>query len=246
VGVAVLDTHDGSHLAHRGDEQFAMCSTFKWLLAAAVLAQVDRGAITLDQSIRYGSVDVLSNSPVTAAHVGAGALTIDLLCAAVVEVSDNTAANLLLPLVDGPSGLTSYLRKHGDRYTRLDRNELTLNTNLLGDPRDTTTPNSMVETMNRLLVGDALSANSRDRLIGWLKNCRTGLSRIRSGIPSDWIAGDKTGTGYNGAVNDVAIAWPPKRPPLLIAVYLSESQASVEALSAIHARVGGIVATHFA
>jgi beta-lactamase class A len=245
VGVAALDTSNGAHLSHRGDERFAMCSTFKWTLAAAVLAKVDRGEIALDQPVRYNARDLLSNSPVTTLHASEGMISVNSLCESTVEVSDNTAANLLLSLIGGPAGLTSYLRKQGDHVTRLDRNEISLNSNLPGDVRDTTTPNSMVSAMHKILVDDALSAASRNRLLDWLKNCRTGLSRIRAGFPADWQAGDKTGTGANGAVNDVAIVWPPNRPPILIAVYVSESQASVETLNTVHARIGAIIATHF-
>ena len=42
VGVFAVDTGSGRQLAHRADERFPMCSTFKWALAAAVLARVDR------------------------------------------------------------------------------------------------------------------------------------------------------------------------------------------------------------
>ena len=53
------------------------------------------------------------------------------------------AANLLLPMVGGPEGLTAFMRAHGDSVTRLDRNEPALNENAPDDPRDTTTPAAM-------------------------------------------------------------------------------------------------------
>ncbi|MDX2055053.1 MAG: serine hydrolase [Polyangiaceae bacterium] len=49
LGVFAVDTSSGRELAHRADERFAMCSTFKWVLAAAILADVDRGKLALDQ-----------------------------------------------------------------------------------------------------------------------------------------------------------------------------------------------------
>src|SRR5476651_558498 len=39
IGLAAIDTRNGKTLKHRADERFAMCSTFKWTLAAAVLAK---------------------------------------------------------------------------------------------------------------------------------------------------------------------------------------------------------------
>ena len=246
IGVAAVDTASGIRLANRGSERFAMCSTFKWLLAAAVLAEVDRQGLDLERRVAYGPEDLLEHAPVTAAHVSEGALRTAALCEAAVEVSDNTAANLLLKLIGGPQALTGYLRGIGDFETRLDRYEPDLNSNSTNDVRDTTTPESMIATMQKILLGNALSANSRRLLLAWLKGSKTGLHRLRAGLPSQWMVGDKTGTGDNGAVNDIAIAWPPRRAPLLIAAYLSGSRASADTLNAAHARIGRIVAGTFA
>jgi beta-lactamase class A len=160
----------------------------------------------------------------------------------VVEVSDNPAANLLLKMIDGPAGFTQFTRSLGDSVTRLDRYELALNSNLPGDPRDTTTPRAMVNSMEQVLTGPVLSATSRELLIGWLVNSPTGLKRLRAGLPATWRVGDKTGTGANGAVNNLAIAWPPERKPILIALYLSESTQSIDALSVAHAEIAKILA----
>jgi beta-lactamase class A len=103
----------------------------------------------------------------------------------------------------------------------------------------------MVGTMTTILLGDALSANGRERLIGWMKNSRTGLNRIRAGLPRDWIAGDKTGAGANGAANDNAIVWPPDRAPILIAAYLSGSPGTPEARDAAHAEIGRVIVRAF-
>jgi beta-lactamase class A len=245
IGLAVLDTGSGRRLRYRADERFAMCSTFKLALAATVLERIDHGALKLDQWVAYGQGDLLSYAPVTRAHVAEGGMRVEGLCAAAVEVSDNTAANLLLTLVGGPAGFTAALRRHGDRVTRLDRNEVSLNTNLAGDPRDTTTPDAMVATMRKVLLGDALTPASRARLIGWLKQSTPGLGRLRAGFPATWQAGDKTGTGSNGAINDLAIAWPPARGPVLVACYMSGSTRDTDTLSAAHKQIGGLVAGAF-
>ncbi|MEX2125309.1 MAG: class A beta-lactamase [Woeseia sp.] len=246
VGVMAIDTGDGLEISHRADERFAMCSTFKWILAAFVLSQVDQDEVALDERLSYGTEDLLDYAPVAKKHVEAGWLTVEALCQAAVAISDNTAANLLLNRVGGPAELTAFLRQSGDTVTRLDRNEPTLNTNVAGDERDTTSPRAMAGTMNRILLGDLLSMPSRDRLIRWLKETTTGLDRLRAGLPSDWVAGDKTGTGANGAANDVAIAWPPNRKPVLIAAYLSEADATPEARNAAHARIATAIAQSMA
>jgi len=219
-----------------------MASTFKLPLAAAVLERCDRGVLRLDQQVPYGASDLVPHAPETQKNLARGFMTIQELCAAIVTVSDNPAANLLLKQLGGPAELTRFLRSLGDDTTRLDRIEPDLNTNTPGDPRDTTTPRAMVETMQHVLLGSTLSPASREKLIGWLVEAQTGMKRIRAGLPSTWRAGDKTGTGANGAVNDIAIAWPKRSAPILIAIYMSESSESVDALSAAHAEVAGLVA----
>ena len=248
VGVYAVDTASERIVAHRADERFAMCSTFKWLLAAAVLARVDRGELSLDERVAFSERDFVGHAPVTRARVAEGAMSVDDLARAAVTVSDNTAANLLLTKIGGPPALTELARGVGDTVTRLDRSEPELNTNHPGDPRDTTSPRAMVGTMRRILLPsasasrDVLAAASRERLTGWLRACETGRERLRAGFPPGWAVGDKTGTGERGAVNDVAIAWPPARPPILVAAYMSDGRAD----AAAQAQVGRIVAAAFA
>jgi len=220
-----------------------MCSTFKWVLAAAVLARADRTQLSLDEPIPYGSTDLLEYAPITREHVAEGYMTIAELAQAAVTVSDNTAANLLLTKVGGPAGFTAFVRSLGDGVTRLDRNEPTLNTNDPGDPRDTTSPRAMVGLMRQVLCGDTLSLAGRNRLLGWLRGCETGKERLRAGLPQEWIVGDKTGTGQRGAVNDVAIALPSgARAPILVASYLSDGNSELTALVAAHSDIGRLVA----
>lgn len=233
----VLDTQTGRELGHREDERFAMASTFKWVLAACVLAAVDRGELRLEESIPFGSADLLEHAPVAREHVGEGVLSVEDLLEAAVVVSDNTAANLLLQKIGGPAGLTTFVRSLGDQVTRLDRMEPELNENAPGDPRDTTSPRAMVGLAQRLLLGETLRASSRERLLSWLVACATGRNRLRAGLPADWKAGDKTGGGAHAAVNDVAIAWPLGQRPILIASYLSEGFADLPELEAVHAEV---------
>lgn len=241
LGVHVLDTATGRRAGHRQDERFAMCSTFKFLAAALVLARVDQGKEGLDRRITYSRNDLVTYSPVTEKHAGTDGMTMARLCEAAVTLSDNTAANLMLASFGGPAGLTAYMRSLGDPHTRLDRIEPGLNEARAGDPRDTTTPAAMVGSMQKILLGDALSPGSRALLLQWLDDNKTGGERIRAGLPADWKVGDKTGTGENGAANDIAILRPPGRPPLLLSVYLTETKASMADRNAAHAAVAAAV-----
>ena len=245
IGVAAIDTGDSQRIEYRGTERFPMCSTFKFLLAAAVLQKVDGNEEQLDGEIFYRPSDLLEWAPVTKEHVKDGSMTLEALCAAVIQYSDNTAANLLLQRIGGPVKLTRCLRSLGDDVTRLDRIEPSLNSAIEGDDRDTTSPDSMVSDLNVLLLDDRVSQDSRRRLEAWLAGNTLGTKRLRAGLPSAWRIGDKTGTGENGARGDIAIVRPPNRAPILVAVYLVGSARPSADLDAAFAEIGRIIAVVF-
>jgi beta-lactamase class A len=242
LGVAVFDTASGLELQYRAGERFAMCSTFKFLAAAAVLKRVDDGEEQLDRRIPFGESDLDSYAPVTRQHLNDGGMSLLDLCAAAVVWSDNTAGNLLLRALGGPQGVTRFARSFGDAVTRLDRTEPTLNTAIPGDERDTTSPAAFLQDMRVLLRTDMLSASSRRQLEEWMVAAKTGLKRIRAGVPPSWRVGDKTGTGENATANTVAILYPPGRPPILAAVFYTGSQGSPDDRNAVHAEIGNVIA----
>ncbi|GEO98920.1 beta-lactamase [Methylobacterium haplocladii] len=228
LGVATLDTGSGRRLSYRAEARFPLCSTFKLLAAAAILAQVDKRREQLDRRVPYTTADLVDYSPTTKIRAAEGAMPLADICEAAITLSDNTAGNLMLAQIGGPAGLTAFLRAGDDAVTRLDRIEPDLNEALPDDPRDTTSPRAMVSDLERLVVGDALSAGSRGQLTAWLLANQTGGTRLRAGMPRDWRVGDKTGTGDRGTANDVGILLPPGGAPILAAVYLTESTGSAE------------------
>jgi beta-lactamase class A len=244
LGVHVLDSQSGKRIAYDDDSRYAMASTFKLPLAAALLWQTDHGAFPLTRTLPISKASLLPTSPAVQARLAAGgdSMTIAELCAAVVMQSDNAAANVLLQGIGGPPGFTQFMRSIGDKVTRLDRTELDLNENQPGDERDTTTPRAMVDSLLRIFTQSVLSLSSRALLIDWMGQAATGLDRVRAGLPKSWPSGDRTGTGGNGAVNDLCIAYPPGRRPIFIAVYMSESTLPVKQLAAAHAEIGELVA----
>ena len=246
LGVAVLDSGGGPGLAHRAGERFPMCSTFKLLASAAVLKRVDEGKERLDRIIAYGPGDLLEYAPVTKSHLASGGMTLGDLCAAAIDWSDNTAANLILDAIGGPSGWTAFVRSLGDGVSRLDRNEPTLNTAVPGDERDTTSPLAMARDLKKALLGDVLSEASRAQLEAWLSPTRSATSGCGPASRQSWGIGDKTGTGDHGTANTIAILRPPGRAPLIAAVYYTEADSPMEARNAVHKQIGGIIAETFA
>ena len=240
LGVAIFDVQTLEPFSHNGDDRFPMCSTFKLLAAGAVLKRVDDGKEQLGRLIPVTAGDVVPGSSHIKAPVPGG-LTMAQLCEAAMIYSDNTAGNLILASLGGPPAIGAFARTLGDTITRLDRNEPTLNEAIPGDPRDTTTPNAMLRSMQTLLIGEALTEASKNQLMQWLTGNKTGDTRLRAGLPQGWRVGDKTGTGERGSANDIAIVWPPNRAPILIAVYLTETAAPAEQRNAVHADIARAV-----
>jgi beta-lactamase class A len=247
LGVFVRDSGSGATLAHRANERFAMCSTFKFLAAAVVLKQVDDGEARLDQDVPYGEGDLLDYAPETKKHLAAGHMRLGDLCAAAIQWSDNTAGNLILKQIGGPAGVTGFARSLGDKLTRLDRTEPTLNTNIPGDQRDTTSPAAISRTLEILLTKGTLTPASTRQLEDWMIGDKVGDARLRAGLPTDWQIGDKTGTGARGAANTVAFIRPPGRRPLFAAVYYDKGHdAPMNELNAPHVEVARAIAATFA
>jgi beta-lactamase class A len=238
IGVHAENLATGAKIAWRADARFVMCSTFKASLAACVLARVDRGQDRLEQLISYGPDDLLSYAPVAKQNLAKGAMSVADMCEAAVELSDNTCANLLLAHVGGPPALTAFWRSTGDAVTRLDHNEPELNRSPPGDPHDTTTPAAMAGNLRRLVLGKVLSPGSRERLTGWMLDCKTGDNRLRAGLPKDWRVGDKTGNNGKDAAGDIAVAWPQRGGPVLICAYTQGGSPTAPQIEAVFAEIG--------
>jgi beta-lactamase class A len=243
LGVSAINTGNGIQLHYHADQAFPFCSTFKVILCGAVLSRPGTLEEVLSQRIQFTQSDVVNYSPVSAQHVADG-MTVGELCQAALQFSDNTAANVLISLVGGPAAVTSFARSIGDSTFRLDRVETSLNDAIPGDPRDTTSPAAMAQSLNTLALGNALPADARAQLRTWMVGNTTGDKRIRASAPSGWQVGDKTGTGDYGTANDVAVLWPGAgAAPYVIAIYHTQAQAAATPRDDVIASAAQIVLT---
>jgi beta-lactamase class A len=215
LGVWALDTGTHRTLTWRADERFPYASTYKALAAGVVLRQDSRRR--LDRVVTYTKADLVTYSPITEKHVATG-MTVRALCDAAIRYSDNTAGNLLFREIGGPAGLGAALRRLGDDTTHPDRLETDLNAAVPGDVRDTSTPRALGTDLERFAVEHALPADRRALLDDWLRRNTTGAALIRAGVPKGWTVGDKTGAGEYGTRNDIAVLWPPRKAPIVLAI----------------------------
>jgi len=231
VGYFVLDTGNRKVWHYHANDRFLLTSTFKVLACGDLLHQQEEGRLSMKQKVIVYPHDVLSYAPVTSHFIGRP-MSFTQLCQAGIQLSDNTAGNLILQKIGGPQALTRYVRTLGDNDTRLDRTEPSLNIGANGDPRDTTTPHTMVFTLDRLMQGGALNAASRHQLLSWMKGNKVTGTLLRAGLPSTWEIADKSGSGNEGARGIIAVIWPPQHAPVLVAFYMRGSHAPLAQLDA--------------
>ena len=240
VGLAVYDTGRDTSWLYHADEHFPMTSTFKALACGALLHQVDTGQIRLDQTVRVTQSDLIPYAPVMEKLVGQEVSLADT-CSAALRLSDNVAGNKVLESIGGPRGLTGFLRSIGDPTTRLDRWEPELNEATPGDLRDTTTPSTIANTLRSLVLDDALSAASRIQLTAWLVADEVGGPLLRASLPRDWRIADRTGAGGHGSRGIIAVIWPPGRAPVVAAIFITGTDATMDLRNCAIAELGEVL-----
>lgn len=228
IGVSLINTNGEVLFANREKERFPLCSTAKLFVVGAVLAKADKQESLLKKAIlvRKQAIDASGYSPISKHYIGK-TITVKTLCMAAITESDNFAMNQLLDIAGGINQVNQFMRGLGDKSFRIDRTEPSLNSAKPFDPRDTSTPLALTQSLNQLLFGPALSKSSQTQLKHWLIANKTGDKRIRLGAPVNALVGDKTGTcGHYGATNDIAVIWPDKQKAKLLAIYIHSNQAS--------------------
>lgn len=245
IGVYACTATGQRLFAYHANEWSPMCGTFKAPLAAAILSRVENNAEQLHRMVALNREELVPASPVTAAELASGQISVERLVTAMLETGDSTAANLLLRSVGGPAGFTRWLREIGDRTTRLDRYEPELNEAALAGVRDSATPMTMAETVRRLLFERVLSPASRERIIDGMVANRTGLGMLRAGLPPEWRVGDQGGHGRDRASGNVAVVLPPGGEPVIVAAFVSDSPFPPPAREAAMTEIGRIIVDYF-
>jgi len=242
LGVFAHNLATGRTVRHRADELFPMCSLFKTLASAAVLRDLDRDGEVLARRIHYTEADLVEPASDTIREHLADGMTIAELAEIAITHSDNTAANLLLRELGGPTAITRFARSLGDRVTRLDRWEPEVNTAEPWRVTDTTSPSAIGRTYGRLVLGDALNRRDREQLTDWLLRNTTSTARFRAGLPPAWTLGDKTGSGSYGTANDVGIAWTEHGTPIVLSVLTTKPDQNAAWDNTLIARTAAVLA----
>ena len=251
VGVAAIHVESGKRVSVHGGEPFPMASVFKFPIALAVLQQVDDEKIFLtDEATIPPKRFSDGHSPLRDAAEGKPIhSTVGALLQASLRDSDNTANDYLLDLIGGAPAVMRYLKERGVRGVRVDRRENDVIADIrrkgeaayVRDPRDTATPDGMVDLLARFARGkDGLSAESHEIAQRAMTETQTGPDRIRAGIPADALLAHKTGT-MPRVLNDVGVITTPDGQHIAIAVFTKGSTASEEARAKVVAGIARLV-----
>ena len=105
--------------------------------------------------------------------------------------------------------------------------------NFLADPRDTATPNVLVQLLRQVQEGRRLTPDSRERLLALMLRTRAGAGRLKGQLPAGTPVAHRTGTGFelgamSACTNDVGIVTlPGGRGRFAIAVLVKGSDRSL-------------------
>jgi beta-lactamase class A len=245
VGVAVTLLETNETLALLGEQQFPMQSVYKFPIGMAVLHQVDKGILKLDQSIRVEKTDLVPaglRSPIRDKHPQGVALSLSELLRYSVSESDGTACDVLLRVVGGADVVTGYLRSLGVNGVIVATTEKAMAGDEFVQYRNWAKPQSMIDLLRAFQEGRGLSASSRERLFKWMIETPTGPRRLKALLPAGTVVAHKTGTsgtrnGLTRATNDVGLITLPDGRHLAIAVFVSDSQATVAVREAVIAKI---------
>ena len=231
VFVQLLETAETAGLNEA--ERFPMQSVYKLPIAMAVLEQVDRKALTLNQKISLSAKDMVPglHSPMRDRYPNGGidVSVRELIRAAIVD-SDGTASDILLGLAGGGSRVTAYLRGLGVRDMDVVTPERAMSMDPLVQYKNYSTPRAAVDLLRALDAGRGLSPAARALLLRDLIDSSPGPRRIKGLLPPGTIVAHKTGTdgtrsGKTAATNDIGIVTLPDGRHLAIAVFVKDSTA---------------------
>lgn len=244
IGVAVYDQQEEKLWSYKGTNRFPVTSTFKTLACAKLLNDAEEEKLKLSDSVIVESNMLQEYSPVTKDFLGKR-ITLSESCAATMHTSDNTAANIVLEAIGGPSELTKFIRSVGDEVSRLDRLEPELNEAKPGDIRDTTSPVAIAETINELLYGKTLSKSSQLQLKDWMINNQVSGNLLRSVLPADWKIADRSGAGGYGSRSITAVVWSESHAPKIISIYIADTNASFQQRNDAIVKIGKVIFNNY-
>jgi beta-lactamase class A len=246
IGVALLHLESDDSLIFNDDHHYPMQSVYKFPLAMAVLSEVDKGNLSLEQNIHINKEDLLPNtwSPVRDKYPeGNIDLTVSELLSFTVSQSDNNCCDILFRLLEGTTNVNKHVHDLGVKEIMIAATEEEMHSSWDVQFTNWCRPSAMLQLLKIFWQKNALTEKSSNLLWKFMAKTSTGPMRIKGLLPEGTIVAHKTGssgTNENGiaaATNDVGIVTLPDGNHFTIVVFVSNSSADDEAREKIIAEI---------
>jgi beta-lactamase class A len=232
VGVGIMNLENGDTLTLNGKGHFPMQSVFKFHLALAVLNQIDKGKLALNQNIFVSKADMTPNlySPMREKYPeGNINLPLSEIIKYTVSQSDNSGCDLLFKLIGGTEKANKFIHKIGVKDVAILDPEVRIQNDWSLQYKNYSTPFAAVQLLQKFHKEHILSKSSQDFLYKIMVETTTGPNKIKGLLPREAIIAHKTGfsgknkEGLTGATNDIGIITLPNGKQFAIAVFVSDS-----------------------
>lgn len=232
VGVGILNFENGDTLTYNGKGHFPMQSVYKFHLALAVLNQVDKGKLSLNQIIFVKKSDLIPNlySPIREKYPeGDVNLTLSEILKYTVSQSDNSGCDLLFRLIGGTEKANKFIHQLGVKDVAIIDPEVRIQNDWSLQYKNYSTPFSAVQLLQKFHKQHILSKSSQDFLYKIMAETTTGTTKIKALLPKNIIVAHKTGfsgknkDGLTGGTNDIGIITLPSGKQFSIAIFVSDS-----------------------
>jgi len=245
VGVYATLIETGQNASQNADKHIALQSVVKVPIAMAVLKRVEEGTLDLDEKVGVTTDDfVPSNlrSPIRDKNPNGVELSVRDLIQFAISESDGTASDVLQRLAGGASGVQSYVDSLGINGMHIERTHKEFGEDWNKQYDNWATPIAVVELLKKLSVGEGISAENRELLLGFMTESENPHNRLKGMLPEGTPVAHKTGTGgtLNGvaaATNDVGIITLPNGKHIVIAVLVADSRANRFARASVIAKI---------
>ncbi len=236
TGVAVLGLDFTDTMNLNGYKYFPMQSVYKFPLAMFILHKVDKGQLSLSQSINIakGTLDKETWSPMLKDYPDQDIeISLADLLRYCVSKSDNNACDVLFWLAGGTQATSDYIHSLGITGIDIAATEAEMHKVLSTQYNNRSQPVAMAKLLQLLFDGNTLSKKSNALLMDMMTRSENSPNRIMGLLPKNTVVAHKTGTSYTekgitAATNDVGIVTLPNGKHYALVVYVSDFRGNPE------------------
>jgi beta-lactamase class A len=253
VGVAVKHLENNDTLSVNGRVHFPMQSVYKFPLALAILDQVDKGKLSLEQKVHVTKDDYFPTwSPLLKKYPDANVdLSLGEILYFTAAQSDNVGCDILFRMLGSPAVADRYVHGLGVKDIAIINTEREMHQGWDVQFSNWSTPVAMTQLLEIFHEGNVLSKASHDFLWKAMLEVPMGGKRIKGLLPEGTMVAHRTGTGARndkgiaGAVNNTGIITLPDGKQVALTVYITQATEEDSKLEEVIARIARRVYEHY-